>query len=443
VPLLLLLTVAALAALYIFYPHLYAWILRLWGVQAYRTPFLDWQAIVTALECKRQGLDVMRTNPCDPLGRMHIYSPLWLAPADFLPITRQWVLPTGIALELGFIAALWRVPIAAAKGAAFFFAAAVFSSATVYALERGNNDLVIFLLVIGAMPLLAARWPARAGFYAIVMLAALLKYYPIVLLIFALRETPRRLAAVVLASLAALALFYFAYRTELAENAAAINDFATYFDTDSFGFANLPFGIVSLIPALGAIGVTLGAGPHLIAYLFLAALLFDVVSRGWKVSTNAELGGALAKLPAREIALLIAGTMLIAGCFFAGRNVLYRGIFFILTIPGLYALSAGAKDPFAARWAKSTLWFVLFLMWSECFRLMVEGGAALLPPGRLAMGIPAVFWGLKELIWWRVVAVFVGLLLAFVADTPIGSWIFARLPQRWRPNDHGGLAEPM
>ena len=40
-----------------------------------------------------------------------------------------------------------------------------------------------------------------------------------------------------------------------------------------------------------------------------------------------------------EDSFLIAGAVLITGCFFAGQNIGYRGIFLLPLFPGLFALS--------------------------------------------------------------------------------------------------------
>src|SRR5262249_20373466 len=52
--------------------------LQFFGFHPFRFPFLDIHAILSAGECQRLGLDVYLSNPCDALGRAHVYSPLWL-----------------------------------------------------------------------------------------------------------------------------------------------------------------------------------------------------------------------------------------------------------------------------------------------------------------------------------------------------------------------------
>ena len=68
----MLLLYAALAALWHRGPHLaYFTILRLFGFEPFRFPFLDIHAVLAAVQCHHLGIDVYSINPCDALdGRM-------------------------------------------------------------------------------------------------------------------------------------------------------------------------------------------------------------------------------------------------------------------------------------------------------------------------------------------------------------------------------------
>src|SRR6266849_6426253 len=49
--------------------------------------------------------------------------------------------------------------------------------------ERGNNDVVVFILVVCGSLLWSVRYGHRVVAYGLYLLAGLLKYYPLVLLI--------------------------------------------------------------------------------------------------------------------------------------------------------------------------------------------------------------------------------------------------------------------
>ena len=79
--------------------------LRLLGVEPFSFPFLDTHAVLAAAECARQGIEVYLSNPCDALGRPHVYSPLWLAivPGSLGTGATGWV---GASLDLLFLLSL-------------------------------------------------------------------------------------------------------------------------------------------------------------------------------------------------------------------------------------------------------------------------------------------------------------------------------------------------
>ena len=70
------LVLAVFAVLYREFPAGYDAILVAWGLAPFRFPFLDTHAVLSALDCARQGLDAYHHNPCDALTRAFNYSPL-------------------------------------------------------------------------------------------------------------------------------------------------------------------------------------------------------------------------------------------------------------------------------------------------------------------------------------------------------------------------------
>lgn len=414
-PALLLGAFAAFALLYWLAPAAYLAFLRFCGIDAYQTPFLDLHGILAALECKRAGIDVLQANPCDALGRPLIYSSLWLAPAAVLPVRANWFILAGLCLDLLFILSLYYLPVVTGPFARTILGLAALSPPTVYALERANADLIIFLMIGAAVPLVLASWPRRIGGYTIFLLAGLLKYYPLALLLILVREKPKRFFLLVAAALLAIASFYFWYRPELIESAATFGrmQFSPY--SDSIDFSNLPLGVVDLVSRFSAWPIA-GVGPTAVSSIVLALLLADGARRALRINRDAALGAALAELPAAHALFLMLGATVIVACFFAGRSNLYRAVFFLMALPGLLALAQATPHDVSRKWLQPCVGFVLFLMWSEFLRHVL----AQWPPGRLAGAIQVLFWVAKELIWWWVIAVFCGLLLQLVGKTPSG-----------------------
>jgi len=126
----------------------------------YPSPFIDAQQIPAVIDCFKHGVDVYVSAPCDPLHRKFPYSPLWLR-ATFLPTDMGWTYWMGLALDAIFFTSPAWLPQARRPGDTIVIVLAAFSSMSVFALERGNVDIVMFLLIICAGSLLASEFSSQ------------------------------------------------------------------------------------------------------------------------------------------------------------------------------------------------------------------------------------------------------------------------------------------
>ncbi|MDB6128634.1 MAG: hypothetical protein JWM35_2530, partial [Verrucomicrobia bacterium] len=174
--LILALVVAGFFAAFGFWPRLFYFI----GVNHYGAWFLDTFALLASNDAVTRGLDPYAPNPLDYFHRPHVYSHLWLHLRD-LGLTRADVTWLGLSIVAAFLlAALARLRPRTWKQLLWY--AAIFCSAPVLlAIERANNDLVIFVLLA---PVVACVRSRRQAMWLVglllVTVAALLKYYPAV-----------------------------------------------------------------------------------------------------------------------------------------------------------------------------------------------------------------------------------------------------------------------
>ena len=183
---------AILAVLYLSGQRaLYDHIIQLWGIRPYLHPFFDTRGLVSAIECLRLGVDAYVTNPCDLENRLYDYPPSWSL-LTLLPVTQAWVEPMGMILGLGFIASLLLLPAARDRVGTLMVVAGVISCTALFAVERANNDIVVFILAALAASLLWRSTSLRFVGYGLVQIAGLLKYFPMVIMAAAIRELPRR-----------------------------------------------------------------------------------------------------------------------------------------------------------------------------------------------------------------------------------------------------------
>ncbi len=381
--------------------------LRLLGVEPFSFPFLDTHAVLAAAECGRQGIDVYLSNPCDVLGRPHAYSPLWLAivPESLGTGATGWV---GASLDLLFLLSLATVLRPHNARELFILGAAAISPTIVYGLERANNDIVVFLLVICGALMFTAPRPFRLFSYGLFVAAGLLKYYPLVLLILVAREKRRDALVAAAAAGCTLILFAVAFYLDLRAALASIPAASSYF-TDAFSARNLPFGFAEALAGRG--------GGILIAVSLLSALSGVAVAR--MLRTVRLLGREQLDWAASETQFLVVGGLLVVACFFAGQNVSYRGILLLPVLSGLVCFHRSVKDREVRRFCGQMIAAVLFVMWEECLRRALHAVIAPIPGEGLSSRVEVFFWIGRELVWWWLVVGLAALVLSYLRRLPL------------------------
>ena len=383
---------------------IYEGVLRLFGILPYRVPFLDLDNVFAAIECKARGLDPIIENPCDPLARTLSYPPTWLV---IVPgwMGRGATLPAGIVLTIVFLASVAAVLRPASwRGLALSLTAGM-SVMTVFEVERANIDSVVFLLCTAVAVLWGGGAVARGVAYAVIFLAGLLKYYPLVLLGLAVRERFAALVAVAAASAAGLVGFWLYFGNAIRESLARVAHGSPFHDR--IAASNLPDGLAEFAhwvkPGSEAM-VTRAVALPLLAWAATAA---------WRYARH--FGRIDVTLI--DTRLLLIGAGLMVGCFFAGQSIGYRGIFLLLTLPALARMPA---TPAMRRTMHTAIVIILAIMWTECIRqALLAGAAALGLSGNVTAGAFLVFWFSRELMWWWLIGLFAGALLAFARQAPL------------------------
>ena len=389
-------------------PSLKAHTLTVWGVTPFRFPFVDLDTILSALRCRRLGVDVFSTNPCDALGRVFDYSPLWLAGAVF-PVTTDWIVPCGLAVDVAFLLSLWLLPPGRGGWQVVVITLSVLSTPVAFAMERANNDLLIFTLAAGAAALAARSLRFRLVGYGCALLAGLLKYYPLLVLVLVCRERLRVLLPVAAACVLALGGFVALEHEELGR-ALPLIPVGRYFG-DMFGARTLPFGAA----------YALGWSP-LSARLGMLALVVTSLLLALRVALRPGLQADLARLTERELLFLLTGAMLILGCFFTAQNIGYRSLHLLLAVPALTALAAAGRD---RTFYRISVAVVLVLLWSEGWRHWLDALLHERPPwiGAVVLADDAaglLGWMVRELCWWWTVTLLAGLSFGVLLVSPIG-----------------------
>lgn len=294
-------------------------------VPAMTQPFGDFRVIAAGVESAAQGHDPMVSNPADIRGRPLNYPRVWLLVGR--PFSGEFgVIAAGLLFALFFSLAVgWLVAIQRTTAASLAICAVALSSSTWLALERGNNDLLIFALIALALYI---PWRYRG---ALLGLAAVLKVFPVVACVLkALRERTVFNIAVAAAVIVYLGASY----ADLMRISQV---------TEVSGF--LSFGIKSVVILFSS-----AAPPLPLAPIYAAFGVGTLVALGLAFSIRLHDKPLVFE---RE-AMLIGGGVW-AFCFVTASNWDYRLILLMLTIP--YFLRPGLK-----RWERLMGWGAVLLM---------------------------------------------------------------------------------
>jgi hypothetical protein len=398
VPLLGLVLLAVFAGLYVGHSGAYYRALNSIGVPAFTYPFIDWEFLEASIKCWREGIDVYVADPCDLLNRPYVYSPLFLRLA-FIPTDRAWTMPVGLMIILAYLISLFWIIKPVNWRELIIFGLACASPMVIYGLERGNFDVLLFIMLVFAGVLISGGLVTRICSYALMLLAGLLKFYPVIALSTALRERPRIFAAVAVAASLICGVFLYDFRDELAAAWKNISG-------GGFSAANLPFHgplrAKRLFPVIEQVSWFTSL-PYAILAFLLIVTAFQVIH----LARDRNLISAFVRIPERDAMFLVVGAVLITGCFFAGQSNVYRGVHLIFVIIGFVAMRRVTDARATRALLAQVIMIIICLEWTPLFNQILGSEQ----PG-LGFGF---YWVIREGLWWRLAAVLLAVLAIFAA----------------------------
>ncbi|HLZ79857.1 MAG TPA: hypothetical protein VKQ09_11020 [Sphingomonas sp.] len=370
---------------------IYERIIRAWGVLPFTFPFVDTDTVLSAVRCMQRGVDVYAANPCDVLRRVYDYSPLWLVLAR-VPGAGTWLRPIGLSVDIAFLSSLLLLPVGRGWRDTMLIVLGAVSTAAVFAVERANNDLVIFVLVATAATLIQRSAGWRLLGYTATLLAGLLKYYPMPLMIVATRERPGHFFTVAAGSLTIVGLFLVVDGHDLAR-ALRLIPTGPYID-DMFGSIQLPGGLSDLFGW--------PAGVRTVLHL---AMMAAAIGGGIIWGRSQLLREDIERLSRQEQAFLLVGALLLPSLFFTAQNIGYRAIHLLLVLPPLLALRHAGHYRRAHSYTGGA---ALALLWAEGWRHLIAVAATYVDTD-LAAFLYAIAWLTRETMWWWTITALVAL----------------------------------
>ena len=322
-------------------------LLPLVGVNHYGVWFLDSYAILASNDALGIGRDAYLYNPLDPLGRAHVYSHWWLHLRD-LGLTRAQNFPLGLAWGLAFFVAAFARLRPREPREVLWYLVVLGSSPVLLAINRANNDLIVFALLAPVVPCLLAA-PRHLQWLAILLIALAtgLKYYPAIAGLVLLAGTDQREVRLrVLVGALALALVAANIAPDLLRAGVSAPKAEGLM---TFGAANI------FEPARqNVLNLTI---PWLSVAAFAIVFILGVRRlRRWVLRPH-DQGMWLS---------FVLGAALLTGCFFTGRNFGYRWVFALWLAPLLWSLP---RDPLAPvrvrRFAALTAALLVVALWFD------------------------------------------------------------------------------
>lgn len=283
--------------------------------------FLDARGIIAAAESAREGFDPILNNPHDPMARPANYPRLWYWPFLALNIHDNSTAVLGFFLAATFYGCIMLFVGRLRLRDGFIWGFFLCAPPTMLALERGNNDVVVFILL--TIALIARRFSAiiAAGSYTLLGLCAALKLYPAAAFCLAVRERTR--LAWTMLTLTGLTFVVYIYT--IREQIKAISRVLPHPYKYAYGYR---------VFADWCNADDYSAIPWFLPFLaLLVVFAFAGVTRLHSVR--------IFEIPRSMLDGLMVGSSLYLFTFVLNNNSNYRLIFLLFTFPALLHLAEG------------------------------------------------------------------------------------------------------
>ena len=284
--------------------------------------FADWSAVLGANICKEMGYNVYLKNPCDQWGRTHVYGDILL----YFPYVEKFknfyflVLPAIInCIFVITVLSSFRF-----KNFKTYFTTTImlFSFPVILALERGQFDVLIFILMV-----LIAYFKNRIFNFIILVFVTISKFYPIVLgIILFFEKNLKKIFINLLIFLITISLIFFIQSDQM------IKIFENRGQSAGWGVYEFSFiGTVNFFKKSNFLVNNTNYSIFIFVLLLLipSAIFFARITKYF----FKERISNIINYNFFEDRLYILSSVIIFFCYFSFSNFVYREIFFIGLLP--------------------------------------------------------------------------------------------------------------
>ena len=303
-------------------------LLQVMGVPALEHPFMDIRGVAGWCEASARGQNpaieaIYITFPGEkPVRDFQMnYSPLALS-LGYLGLDQMHIGAWALFLALLYTASLWFLSGSCTLRQAGVWSLLILSPASVLVVERGNLDILLFALIVTA--LLLRKHPFAAS--AAILIAGLIKFFPVGALSAVWREGGKRnRAAVILGAILFLAFLFF-----LRSRLGMIGSSLTGQYQSSFGCGVM----ADLLRHYGIIGEDNYDSIRRALTVLGIALLSLAGSFGFLNGKMRERGALSGRM---QYAFFLTAPFML-GLFVLGNQMDYKWIFFLPMVPAIFEL---------------------------------------------------------------------------------------------------------
>lgn len=334
------------------------WGLDLWpylGVKPAPTLFFDARNIAAAADCWSLGHDVLVDNPCDPWHRPMNYPRVWVL-LHYVGLAQSLTGLFGTVAAGLFLGSLLLLVGRLSLAHGTIMAAAVVSPAVMLSIERGNMDLVLFAVFVGAV----FAWRARERLTpwlspALVLGAAFAKYYAVVALPAYALTGDRRARLALPAGVVAMVAYLLLTLDDVQKAMSAPEGGLLY----SYG-ARILIGHLYHQFLAGGGGWLHG---NLLAQAIAVTPLVVLAAVAWVWARRWLTPVATSVRSSPRVLAFHLGALTYLGTFALRKNGDYRLVFLLLTLPLLLEWSAGPAAEPRTRLARGGVAAVVVGLW--------------------------------------------------------------------------------
>lgn len=316
--------------------------------------FPDLHVLLSAIDAHYQGINVFKENPLCYFKIPHVYSNAWFL-FHYLGFSDQYRLFIGIITLIIFsIAVAWL-----SKEKLFLFVLFLCSPAVLLAIERCNNDVILFLMLLLTAKLAFSKSKDSAIFaHLILLFCTALKYYPVAFsIIFLLRNDELKIK---LRNLIIHVVFFFVWIFCSWENL----QIQKHIIPDP-GYA-WSFGISPMFTLLTHL-----TGSNVISFVFLTFLSLLLIYFAFNFFNKIDTFCVNNKSdPCFSQILFVGGTMVLVFCYLVRTSFDHRMIYFAFCFP-FFTTLASKRSNFLSKhyWIPLLLCLLITISaWFECLR---------------------------------------------------------------------------